>query len=303
MSENKHPYREAYIANTRDHRIPEELLQMAEAQFSPEQVVDELIQYECEKTEEFEELVGMFNMGYQKMIHNMDIEPYEVGADKIHMIDTYALLQHHFEQVGAVDGKLGGFVHDGHMYLRDDLDFVSFLERYSHEFMHLVSKTKKVIEVFVNEQEWGAMYGTRYKTLRSGVHQISERDTGTVQYGAGLNEAITELFALQLRKHTNFPEDVDNETVADLQSNVTTYESHIEILREVLRKYAEVDIEDETVKSEMLRMHIKGDPTFLKRLHKAFRDNDMPEGIKVLFSMNSTLESVREVRAQLGITE
>ena len=280
MSSTEHPYREAYMAKYHDPRIPEPIIDLAESRFMSEEVIAELLKYECEKTEEFQELVDMYNMAYQKMIEGMGIESYAVDSK---------------------DGIAGGFIHDGHMYLRDDLDMLSFFEQFSHEFMHLVSKTKKVIQVFIDEQGWEPAYRTKNRILRSGVHQVSERDEGAVQYGFGFNEAITEIFALELRKLTVFPDDFSEEVIDGLRTNETTYFRQVKVVKEVVRKYLGVE-EISEVRLQMLRMYIMGDPAFLKSLTQAFRRNNRIDGMKILFSMGVSEESVNQVVESLELS-
>ena len=301
MSSTEHPYREAYMAKYHDPRIPEPIIDLAESRFMSEEVIAELLKYECEKTEEFQELVDMYNMAYQKMIEGMGIESYAVDSNKVHMIAANQLEKHLSGQVDSKDGIAGGFIHDGHMYLRDDLDMLSFFEQFSHEFMHLVSKTKKVIQVFIDEQGWEPAYRTKNRILRSGVHQVSERDEGAVQYGFGFNEAITEIFALELRKLTVFPDDFSEEVIDGLRTNETTYFRQVKVVKEVVRKYLGVE-EISEVRLQMLRMYIMGDPAFLKSLTQAFRRNNRIDGMKILFSMGVSEESVNQVVESLELS-
>lgn len=303
MTFNENPYSRRELKQNKDPRIPEYVLDMAFDQYVMPHAIPELLQYECEKTEDFEEIINGFNNGYKRLVENLGLDIYQIDTDKIHIIYAQALLDYkEYELPNSPKDDAFGFIHDGHMYVRDDLPFVTFLIAFSHEYMHLVSNQRKEVEVFVNEDNPYEIFGSRYSREKSGVFQAKTDAKGTKLFGTGFDEALTELFALELRRLSDFPEELEQEAIDYLHDDVTTYFGQADLVKKIFEKYFNEEFTPDSEHfKDLLRLYIAEDPKFLNDLQEKFKDNNQHTGLKILYSMDVNSESANKCAKELGL--
>lgn len=285
---------EKKVVVKRGSEIPEEIVRIAEGHFLHDMKRETLIKHEYKKVEGFIEMLELFDNAYENLIKDTGILPFETDYSKIHIINGNVLIEDNKEK--KLDNTNGFFL-DGHIYLSHDLDFIKMFLMYSHEFMHMVSYKKKIVEI----EKIGNDLDYSYKFF-GGVAQNKESNNELKIYGSGFDEALTEFFALQLRQNLDYPDYFNKDEIDFLNTRPQMYIPQIQVIQKVFYKYTDLDVfNDENLIKKLLRLYVLGDPELLKELVNGFRKYGKPDGLKILYSMTQKPESAKKIANKLNL--
>lgn len=285
---------------------------MQDALFEEYDSIKEFQGQEAEKTEFHLRTIDQFNSIWAHIAGVIGVSAMTLSAARVHIIKNEVFRLYTTSHASDVEPQ--GFVRAGHVYIPDNQDEIEFIFNYSHEFAHVISRSKELVVVQAQEISDEVVDLTlAVQFVRVGVDQASVRkektgnDAGKFRghrYGAGFNEAMTEMIAQQLRQvYVDALSKVSRRKKNKLLE-YDAYETQIMVVDALLVKYfGTSDVEVQQVFHDMIRLMTVGDPKLLRELHIQMRANGYPDGLKKLFAMGLTIESALECADALDLED
>lgn len=221
--------------------------------------------------------------GLNAFLRELGVEEMDMDDERVHVIDE--------EEFGRAYGKpdVQGTAMYGHAYVIRNEDESRFVHDVTHELSHVVSYLAlDATKITEGKNKGLSCTGVR----KSGM--IFSPESGRVTLYAGFNEAVTEMFAKQVRKHSLDSLPLGEQQKEDLvQSHV--YIPQLEIVRRVLDEVAEDDAERDGLKKELFLDYLNGTYKVMKKI-----DRRRPGTSKILAEMGTNFDAARETGRQLG---
>lgn len=290
---------------------------MQDALFEEYDSIKEFQGQEAEKTEFHLRTIDQFNSIWAHIAGVIGVSAMTLSAARVHIIKNEVFRLYTTNQVSDMEPQ--GFVRAGHVYIPDNQDETEFIFNYSHEFSHVISRSKELVVAQVQKISDEVVDLTlAAHFVRVGVDQVSVRKEKTkndtdefdmemrgYRYGTGFNEAMTEMIAQQLRQV--YVDALSNKVSKRKKNKLLeydAYETQIMVVDALLAKYfGTSDVEVQQVFHDMIRLMTIGDPKLLRELHVKMRADGYPDGLKKLFAMGLTIESVLECADALDLED
>lgn len=252
------------------------------------------------KKKSFEkESIRVVEKATNNLLVRYGFDPIVIPNANVHIMDP----QDFREQVMAKNTgfliESSGYALLNHIYIPRIDSHRHFAATLAHETAHIASFTKR--DIYVQHDEMGgtvAKLSTRRMGHATGnTRKANELPVGQPLKFSGLNEAVTDYFALQIKKEIVAMGTLINKADRDLFLNDNGYQFHIELILEMLERLAGGDkARQAKLAGEILINHINGDYTVLKKLSQW---NKLAP--KLLFDMNESTDSVLFVADKLRL--
>lgn len=217
-------------------------------------------------------------------LKKLGLESMNLSRDQIHILDPEKISEY-FEPDAA--GKTAF----GNLYAQRNPNKMTFIHDLTHELSHFLSFYAINVTIAENSDERHININMRRMgyTFRKPQAGYEESDF------SGLDEAMTELFAHNLR--SAFVENSDLLAEADERKleNYYVYYPQILIIKKLIESAAENEEQSQEYFTELFREHVTGKYDLLKKIEQKHRG-----AVKVLRNMGTETQDALEAAKKLG---
>lgn len=290
---------------------------MQEALVEEYESIKEFQGREVEKTDFHMRTIDRFNTIWLHVAGIVGVPALVMPSVRVHIIENEPFRSYTTSRVSDVEPQ--GFVRAGHIYIPENQDETEFISNYSHEFSHALSQSKEllvlqaqrisdeIVDLTLDAQFVRVgmdQTSIREEQVRDGVDDSNVEVKG-YRYGAGFNEAMTEMIAQQLRQvYVDALPKKGSKRKKEQLLEYGAYEPQIAVVDALLVKYFGTSgAELQQTLHDMIRLMVVGDPKLLRALHTKMRDDGYADGLKKLFAMKLTAESALECADALDLED
>lgn len=217
---------------------------------------------QIEKTEFERQAIKAAVEALNFVLVDLQLPPVEFSEQRFYFLDAKAY------QTMFGDDDIGRYKY-GRAFIKRRTDQVSLVCTLTHELAHFVSYNSVVINHSRKGNEDLLKYTWYY---RSGLGFLPEPEKAKKVYFWGLNEAVTEMLAVEIRraliKNSALFKGVEAER---LTSEVHSYNSVVKLVLELISLVGHSPENKSNLRRELFKNFITGRYTFLKKLEKYHR--------------------------------